>query len=69
MSQKKYRVLSKVTAYLSIWKYSLSTLFDIRQVHKHSGDSMTTTLKVVLVMKIIEVGIILLTKFIVQNLN
>lgn len=61
--------MSKLIAYRSIWKYSLSTFFDIGQVHKHSGDSMTPTLKVVLVMEIIEVGIILLTKLIMQNLN
>uniref|UniRef100_A0A0A8ZAE4 Uncharacterized protein n=1 Tax=Arundo donax TaxID=35708 RepID=A0A0A8ZAE4_ARUDO len=53
----------------SIWKYSLSTLLDICQVHKHSGNSMTTTFHVVFVMKIIEVSIILLTNFIAQNLN
>jgi hypothetical protein len=55
--------------YLSIWKHSLSTLLDICQVHKNSGNPMTTTLQVNLVSKIIEVGIILLTNFIMQNLN
>jgi hypothetical protein len=55
--------------YLSIWKHSLSTLLDICQVHKNSGNPMTATLQVNLVSKIIEVGIILLTNFIMQNLN
>ena len=55
--------------YLSIWKYSLSTLLDICQVHKDSYKSLTATLHVIFVMKIIKVGIILLTDFIAQNLN
>jgi hypothetical protein len=56
-------------AYLCIWKHSLSTQLHICQVHKNSGNSMTTTLQVVFVIKIIEVGIILLTNLIMQNLN
>lgn len=55
--------------YLSNWEHSLSTLLHICQVHKNSGNSMTTTFHVVFVTKIIKVGIILLTNFIMQNLH
>jgi hypothetical protein len=57
------------TPYLSIWKYSLSTPLDICQVHKHSGNSLTTKPQVDGVTKIVKMGIIFLTDFVAQNLN
>lgn len=55
--------------YLSVWKYSLSTLVDICEVHKDGRNSLAAELQVVSVVEIVEVGVILLAGFVAQDLE
>lgn len=59
----------QVTIYLRIGKDSFPTLFNIREIHQHSGNTVATQFLVSLVMKIIKMWFVLLAMFIVQYLN
>lgn len=60
---------TECVVYLSVWKYSLSTLVDICEVHKDGRNSLPAALQVVSVVEIVEVGVILLAGFVAQDLE
>lgn len=54
---------------LSVWKYSFSTLLDIRKIHEDSSISVASKCDVLWIMEIVVMWFILLTVLVLQYLN